>query len=273
MNEDKTNINWYPGHMAKAEREMKETLSLIDIIIEVRDARLPITSKSSINYNKPRIVIYTKSDLSDIERTASLIDDSYYIVTSLNDFKIKDKVEKMSYEIMSDKLKTNNDKGLINKKLRLMVMGIPNTGKSTLINRMAGKKSLRVGNTPGVTKGLNWLNLSDNLSLLDTPGIMPKKFNSKEEYLKLALCSMINEDIIDYYEVINYLYDYFKDRNDKYFLDYYKLDKYNNFYDDLYLISKNKGYLLKGGEVDTDRGTMGIYQDFKKDRLGKVTLD
>ena len=194
MNENKTNINWYPGHMAKTKRLISEKYNLIDIIYEVIDARIPASSKikdiDELIMNKPRILIMTKSDLADPQETKKWI--SYYeeqgyhvLALDLTNNNLPEKLINLTHEIMSEVQSKREDKGLKEREIRALVVGIPNVGKSTLINRLAGHKAAVTGNNPGVTKQLTWLKTSSNILLLDSPGILWPKLDNEEQSLNI----------------------------------------------------------------------------------------
>jgi len=208
MNENKTNINWYPGHMAKTKRQISEMIHLIDVVLEVVDARIPKSSKiididKYIN-NKPRIMIMTKYDLCDKEETNKWIkyyQEKGYIVIPIDLF--NDSTNKIVSEIMNimdEKNLKRENKGMNKRKARVLVVGIPNVGKSTLINRLVGKKAVDTGNKPGVTKSLNWIRINDSLELMDSPGILWPKFES-DVALNLASLTAIKEEVLSSDEV------------------------------------------------------------------------
>ena len=214
MNENKTNINWYPGHMAKTKREIKEKIDLIDIVFEVVDARIPYSSKNKeieeMTKGKPRVIVMTKIDLCDNVKTNKWIkyyEDRDYIVVPI------DLINNPNTKIIFDKIKPlideiNNkriSKGLKPRRARILVMGVPNAGKSTLINRLVGKKSTNVGNRPGVTKTLEWIRINDKVELLDTPGILWPKLDDEEVAHNLASMTAIKEEVLDCEDIAIYI--------------------------------------------------------------------
>ena len=284
MNENKTNINWYPGHMAKTKREIKEKLDLIDIVYEVVDARIPVSSKikdiDDIIKNKPRILIMTKMDLCDEVKTNKHV--KYYeslgykvILVDLINNKNVDKILSTTNELLKDLNEKRIAKGLKEKNARALIIGIPNVGKSTLINRLAGKKVVNVGDRPGVTKQLSWIRLSNKVDLLDSPGILWPKLDDYKVAHNLACFSAIKEEILPINEVacyiIKYMYDNYKDnlfeRYGKFELDE---DDYTSVYE---IIGRKRGCLVKGNEVDYDKVSNIIIRDLKEGYLGKVTFD
>ena len=285
MNENKTNINWYPGHMAKARREIKEKLSLIDIVYEVIDGRMPISSKiidlDELVKDKKRIIIVTKYDLCDKEKTNKILDKikNKYPVLIVN---LKEISKKEILELIN---KTNsllayiNDsrikKGLKPRTYRALVVGAPNVGKSTLINRISGKNTLKTGNRAGVTKGISWVRVSNTIELMDTPGILYPKIESQEVGLNLASLSSINEDILDKEEIANYIIKYLYYNYKNILQDRYKLDSLEEFNKDLIFasIAKSTNSYKKGNEIDLERVYSIIINDLKEGRIKNITFD
>ena len=284
MFENKTNINWYPGHMAKTKREIKDKIDLIDIVYEVVDSRIPISSKikdiDELIKNKPKIMIMTKSDLCDEEKTNKHI--KYYeslgykvILVDLINNKNVDKILKVTKEVLSDMNDKRLEKGLKEKNARCLIVGIPNVGKSTLINRLAGKKVASVGDRPGVTKNLSWIKLSSGVDLLDSPGILWPKLDDYNVAHNLACFSAIKEEILSKNEIACYII--------KYMYDNYQENLFNRYgsfildeedYTDVYeLIGRKRGCLVKGNEVDYDKVSNIIIKDLTEGALGKVTFD
>ena len=278
----KGQINWYPGHMAKTKREIKEKLEYIDIVYEVIDARMPISSKiidlDELIGNKKRIVIVTKYDLCDKEKTNNILKiykDKYPVII----FNLKDNCKKEIKELI---LKTNNllsdinivrkQKGLKPRIFRAMVIGAPNVGKSTLINRISGKNSLKTGNRAGITKGLSWIKVSNTIELMDTPGLLYPKIEDELVGLTLASFSSINEDILDKEQIatfiLKYLYDNYKDKlEDRYHI----LIKEFNLEEILNSIAKSTNSYIKG-DIDYNRIYTTIINDLKEGRIKEITF-
>ena len=285
MNENKTNINWYPGHMAKTKRLISENLNLIDVVYEVIDARMPYSSKIKDvdNYikDKPRVMIMTKIDLCDMVETKKWI--TYYenmgykvFTTNLEANPNLKLLIKMTEELMEEKNVNRENKGMSKRKTRVLVVGIPNAGKSTLINRLVGKKVSNVGNKPGVTKQLNWIRISDSLELLDSPGILWPKLDEEVVAYNLASLTAIKEEVLPINKVVFYilktLYKYYPNK----LLERYNIDEditEDNYEDILISIGKKRGCLVRGGEVDYDKVYTIVLNDIKNGFIKEITFD
>lgn len=282
-NENKTNINWYPGHMAKTKREIKEKLNLIDIVYEVIDSRMPISSKivdiDELIGNKRRILIMTKYDICDKEETNKFIkyyEDLGYVVVPVDLMNGKDtnKIIDKSLEIMKEENQKRLDKGLKPRSLRALIVGVPNAGKSTLINRLVGRKSAGVGNKPGFTKSLSWIRINKDIELLDSPGILWPKIENQENAHVLAAFSSIKEEILDNMDLSCFILKkmmelYPKNLEDRYGIT--ELDE--DFIETFDAIGKKRGALTKGGVADYEKVATIIVNDLKNGYLGNVTLD
>lgn len=279
-NENKTNINWFPGHMAKAKREIKEKIDLIDIVFEVIDARIPKSSKNNdiedIIKNKPRILIMTKSDLCDKNITLEwkkYYESKGYKVVLLD--LLHDNVNEI-FSIVNELMESINSKriskGLKPRRVRSLVLGIPNVGKSTLINRLVGKKAVNVGNKPGITKNLEWIRINDKLELLDTPGILWPKFNDSTIAYNLASMTAIKEEILDIEDISIYIIKtMFKLYPDN-IISRYGVNDDEDIVNILDGIGKKIG-AVRNGEVDYDRVYTKVLRDLRDGYLGKITFD
>lgn len=284
MNENKTNINWYPGHMAKTKREIKEKLPLIDVVYEVVDARMPISSKvidiDDIIKNKPRILIMTKYDMCDKSQTDKII--KYYkekgysvvpvdLIKNTNVNLIIKETSKVSDIINVERKK----KGLKPKQsVRALVIGAPNVGKSTLINRLVGKKKTVTGNKPGVTKQLSWIRVGSNIELLDTPVILWPKLENQEHAYNLAALSSVKEEVVDLQDLSIYILHKLNELYPNYLEKRYGITTVS---DDMIAtleeIGNRRGAKISGGEIDYDKVYSIIIRDLKEGLIGPVTLD
>lgn len=278
---DKIQINWYPGHMAKTKREIKANLQLIDVVYELLDARIPYSSKNKdideLVKNKPKILIMTKTDLCDLEITKKW--QQYYenmgykvILTDLiNNKNIKQIIEVTSS--LSDNMnKKRLSLGMKPRKTRVLILGVPNVGKSTLINRLVGKKAAPTGDKPGITKKLNWIRINDKLELLDTPGILEPKLENKEVALNLAALTSIKEEILDLEQVALHIIDKMLNLYPNTLKTRYNLTNTNTPLIILNQIAKQKG-AIKKGEVDYEKVYKIILRDLKEGYLGNITFD
>ena len=278
-----TNINWFPGHMAKTKREIGEKLNLIDIVYEVIDARMPKSSKivdiDNLIKNKPRILIMTKYDLCDKEETNKWIEkyqkEGYYVVPLdlMNGGNVKEVID-ISKKVLEAENKKRLEKGMKPRSIRALIIGVPNVGKSTLINRLVGKKSAGVGNRPGFTKSLSWIRIHKDIELLDSPGILWPKLEDQEEAHILASLSAIKEEILDTMDISSFIlkkmYELYPEQlKERYGIESLSEDLLRE-YD---LIAKKRGALMKGGITDYEKTAIIIINDLKNGYLGKITLD
>lgn len=279
MNENKTNINWYPGHMKKTKDELKKVMPYIDIVYEVIDARIPYSSKikdiDSIIRNKTRILIMSKKDLCDINVTNSWI--KYYeemgykvLLIDLNDQNDYKKITLLTNDLVSHINEKRNANGLKEKEIKACVLGIPNVGKSTLINKLAGKKVSKVGNLPGVTKSLTWLKTKYKLLILDTPGILWPKFDDEKVAFNLASMTAIKEDVLPIGDIAYYILNTLGKYYPEILNSRYKIDKVTD--DSFDIIAKNIG-AISNGEVDYTRVYKMIINDVKQEYIKGITFD
>ena len=317
MNENKTNINWYPGHMFKTKKELQNDISLTDLVIELLDARIPLSSRNPDIYlmteNKKRIIILNKKDLADSETNKKWKE--YFSVEAptllLNSEENKEVKSVLNFidQIMSEKVKKDQEKGIKFPIIRLMIVGVPNVGKSSFINRLANRKTMEVGDKPGVTKRKQWIRIDNNKELLDTPGILWPRFDSKETGLHLALVGSIKDGLVDEMdmslkllehlilnypdnlakrynieeEVKSFIEDLNKNKNNESKfatisfnifknLSAIKLDK-NKLYKLLLVIGYKKNVYRQNQEIDEERVCKMLIDDFRKGRLGRISLE
>ena len=284
MNENKTNINWYPGHMAKTKREIKEKINLIDIVYEVIDARMPYSSRIvDLDYiikDKPRIMIVTKYDLCDKNVTDKFINDyskKYRVIkVDLKNNKNSCKeILALTDELLKDLNKKRMEKGLSKRSYRALVVGVPNVGKSTLINRFAGRNVVKAANMAGVTKSLSWIRVNKEIELMDSPGILWPKIEDEKVGYNLACLTSIKEEILDKEDIaryiISFLYENYPDTLfNKYGISEIDLNDLTKTYD---FIAKKRGALLKGGISDYEKVYTIIINDLKDGTIKNVTFD
>ena len=291
MNENKTNINWYPGHMLKTKKQIIEDLKLIDVIIEILDARVPIASQNpeikDITMNKKKIIVLNKSDLANEVETKKWIEhfkmkEIKAIAVDANSGKGVKETLKQVQDIMKEEIEKASNKGRVNKNIRIMVCGIPNVGKSSFINRMINRKSAEVGNRPGVTKQKQWVRISNNIELLDTPGVLWPKFENEDIALKLAYIGTIKDELIDKTNIAYNLLEYLEKNNKKELFVRYKLTdeeinsiipKENKILEIMNLIANKRGAIISGGEIDYEKVSAIILNDFRTGKIGKITLE
>lgn len=276
------NFQWYPGHMTKAKRMMQEDIKLIDLVIELVDARIPLSSRNpdidDLGKNKARLIILNKSDLvSDTsnEKWCSYFKEKGYYVVML-DSRRKDgmkQIHNVIAEACKEKIERDRKKGIINRPVRAMVVGIPNVGKSTFINSFAGKACAKTGNKPGVTKGKQWIRLNKNVELLDTPGILWPKFEDQSVGLKLALIGSMNDQILNTTELSLELIKYLTKNYVGVLSSRYEADEDSEAPDILQQIAENRACLKKGNELDYEKAASILLDDFRSGRLGKITLE
>ena len=270
-------INWFPGHMQKARRQMEEQLKLVDIIVELRDARIPVASGNplllNMANNKPRLIILNKADLADENenekwRKYFLEDNHCLLVDSLNQ-RITDLIVKEIKEILKDKIEKAKARGIRKKVLRAMVVGIPNVGKSTLINNIVKKKVAKTENRPGVTKAVQWIKINEDVELLDTPGVLWPKIENQDDARLLALLGSINDEILDKEALVLYALDYLRKEYPGYLNKRYEV---NEDSEDLFKdISLKKGWIIKEDIVNKDTAYKAILKDIRSNNLGRIT--
>lgn len=276
------NYQWYPGHMTKAKRMMQEDIKLIDLVIEVVDARIPLGSRNpdidELGANKARIVLLNKSDLSDTRQNKLWMD--YFTKQGIHALEINSKtgagikaIQGVVQEACKEKIERDRKRGIINRPVRAMVVGIPNVGKSTFINSFAGKACTKTGNKPGVTKGKQWIRLNKGLELLDTPGILWPKFEDQTVGLHLAMIGSMNDEIIHLDELAYELIKFVTKEYLGILKARYDIEEQEDAYETLKAICVSRRCYLKGEELDIMKASSLLVEDFRSGRLGRITLE
>ena len=276
------NIQWYPGHMTKAKRQMLEDLKLVDLIIELVDARAPLSSRNpdidELGKNKARLLLFNKADLADEQCTRPWIqtfqEQGFYVVklNARNGTGMKD-IQPVIIKACKEKLERNKKRGILNRPLRAMVAGIPNVGKSTFINSFAGKACTKTGNKPGVTKGRQWIRMNRQVELLDTPGILWPKFEDPMVGRRLALIGSVKDELLNTRELILFLLSYLQENYPHVFAARYQVSAEGTAAELMGNIARSRGCLKKGEELDYDRAARLILEDFRSGKLGRITLE
>ncbi len=276
------NVQWYPGHMTKAKRMMEEDIRLVDLVIEILDARVPLSSRNPdidrLGRQKARLILLNKADLAE-ERINSAWEEyfkekGYYVVkvNAKNGAGVK-VVHKVIAEACKEKIERDRKRGILNRPVRAMVVGIPNVGKSTFINTFAGKACTKTGNKPGVTKGKQWIRLNKSVELLDTPGILWPKFDDQEIGIRLAFIGSIKEEVLNITELAIKLIHYLQKNYQGVLKERYQADEEQEVGKVLEDIAKNRACLLKGAEYDIEKAAALLMDDFRNGRLGRITLE
>lgn len=277
------NINWYPGHMKKTKDLLKENIKLVNIIIEVIDARIPISSKNpdfdKLFADKKRLIVLNKYDLADAKTNIKwekyYKDKGWYVLlyNSTDNREIR-KLENAVSNATEDIMERYKKRGLLNKTIKAMVVGIPNVGKSTLINSFAKRKSAKTGNMPGVTKGKQWIRLAGNIDLLDTPGILWPKFEKEEDSLNLAFTGAIKDEILVVEEIVlKFIEKIICIGKEQVLLDKYNIESGKNALNIIESIALKKGYVYNKGDIDYFRVSNLILNDFRNGKLGRISLE
>ena len=291
----KASINWYPGHMAKTRRQIEQDIKIVDIVIELLDSRIPISSRNpdivNITTKKKRIIVLNKCDLSDENKNNQWV--AYFknkgipaVLTDSNSGKGIDNCIKEIEKIMEEQLNIQAQKGRIGRKIRAMVLGIPNVGKSSFINRISKRTTAGVGNKPGVTKQKQWIRINDKIELLDTPGVLWPKFESEEVGLNLAFTGTIKEEILPKVEIAYQLVKYLLENYRNNIVERYGISKEYienklnqeqpenvNIYEIMLEIGRKRGCIISGGNIDEEKTARIILDEFKNGKIGKITLE
>ena len=282
-------VQWFPGHMAKTKRMIQEQLKFVDVVIELVDARMPISSRNPlldqlVGDKKPRIIILNKEDLADPQRTAYWINQfnqqsgyrAFAFNATIGKKQLISRLKEALLELTKEERERMAQKGVRKQTIRCMIVGIPNVGKSTFINILVGKKAAQTGDKPGVTRGTQWIRLDEDLELLDTPGILWPKFEDEEVGLRLAVTGAINDDVFDHDEAALKLLTFLQKRYPRQLQERFKLTEEDLAQEPLYIleqIGRNRGCLLKGGRIDYGKVSKGILIDFRQAKIGRITLE
>lgn len=275
-------VQWYPGHMSKALREIKESLKLVDIVFVLLDARLPESSMNprlkEIIENKPALILYTKSSLADQRELNKWL--SHYNEIGLKGLKIDaitglniNKIKEATLEILSEKLEREKRRGILPRAIRTMIIGIPNVGKSTLINTLSKKKAAKTGNTPGITKAQQWIKISDDFELLDTPGVLWPKFDDPTTGYHLALSGAIKDSVLPNEEVAVYAHRFLSEYYPEAYKKRYELTELSDVATTFEMIGRKRGTLVKGNQVNYDLVYDILLKDLRDGAFGGITFD
>ncbi|MBQ1877320.1 MAG: ribosome biogenesis GTPase YlqF [Erysipelotrichaceae bacterium] len=281
-NINRTTINWFPGHMAKAKREMQENIRSVDMVIELRDARIPLSSQNpllaEVIGSKPRCIVLAKKDQADDRVTESWISwlagqGIYAIAMNLLKDSIAKTISTACQKIMADKIAKQKARGMRHVEIKAMVVGIPNVGKSTLINSVTGKKAAKTANHPGVTRNLQWIKVSPDVALLDTPGVLWPKFEDMEIGYKLALCGSVSENVVPVEELCNYGLDYLKVHYPEILKQRYGVDSDQDNEKIVADIARNRSIVTGDEGMDVRKAYLLLYKDFRDGTIGKVSWE
>ncbi len=278
------NIQWFPGHMNKTRRLLSENLKMVDVVVEILDARIPVSSKNpeidNITKNKPKIIVLNKCDLADKEISESW--KKWYnskgytsiFVNSIDGTGIKQLKHKMR-DLLKERIERDRQRGRIFRPVKAMIVGIPNVGKSSLINKIAGRGSAATGDKPGVTRGKQWINVSNEIQLLDTPGILWPKFEDRRVGINLAITGAIKDEILDIVELASNLFEILSESYPEHIIKRYKLDSIENKtgFEILEEAGKNRGCIASGGEIDMMRISAIVLDEFRSAKIGKISLE
>lgn len=283
----KQTVQWFPGHMAKTRRLIKESLPLVDAVTELLDARVPFSSRNpeldELTGKKPRIVLLNKCDMADAKTTKLWLEyfkshGQYALAVDCRSGKGLSAYHDLVRRVLADKIKSNEEKGMAGKALRMMVVGIPNTGKSSFINRMAGRARAKVADRPGVTRHNQWFAIGGGIELLDTPGVLWPKFDDPEVGDRLAFIGSVKDEITDSETMACRLLevlagDYPKMLCERYKLSEKQLGEAEQPYEALELIGRKRGMLIRGGEIDTERAAVTLLDEYRAGKLGRLSFE
>lgn len=280
----KQTVQWFPGHMAKTRRLIKESLSRVDCVTEILDARIPVSSRNpeigEITAGKPRIILLNKCDMADERATAAWL--AYFRSTGAAAMAVDCRSGKglnvyqpLVRRVLAEKIQANNDRGMVGKALRVMVVGIPNTGKSSFINKMAGRARAKVADRPGVTTSNQWFNIGNGIELLDTPGVLWPKFDDPLVGDRLAFIGSVKDAVLDVETMAARLVEVLKSDYPERLAERYKIIDFNELqaWEILELIGRKRGMLISGGEVNTERVSVMLLDEYRGGRLGRISLE
>lgn len=280
----KVSVQWFPGHMAKTRRLIKESLSRVDCVTEILDARIPLSSRNpeigEITAGKPRIILLNKCDMADEKITAEWV--KYFRSTGAEAMAVDCRSGKglngytpLVRKVLADKIQQNNDKGMVGKALRVMVIGIPNTGKSSFINKMAGRVRAKVADRPGVTTSNQWFFIGNGIELLDTPGVLWPKFDDPVVGDRLAFIGSVKDAVLDAETMAVRLIDVLREGYPERLAERYKLTDFEELqsWEILEMIGRKRGMLISGGEVNTERASVMLLDEYRGGKLGKITME
>ena len=277
-------VQWFPGHMAKTRRLIKESLPFVDLVTEIVDARIPMSSSNpelkEMIGNKPRIVLLNKCDVADEKATAKWVEyykknGMYAIPVDCRSGKGLNAYLPLVRDVLKDKIHRNTEKGMVGKPLRVMVVGIPNTGKSSFINKMAGRNRAKVADKPGVTRSNSWFAVGNGVELLDTPGVLWPKFEDKAVGDKLAFIGSVKDEILDSEVLAMRLINVLKNGYCERISERFKITAFEDKedYEILEMIGRKRGMLISGGEIDTERASIMLLDEYRGGKLGRLTLE
>lgn len=275
-------FQWYPGHMTKARRMMQENIKLIDLVIELVDARIPLSSRNpdidELGRQKSRLILLNKADLAENKWNDAWIEyfkDKGYLAVKVNSKKgggIKN-IQSVIQEACKEKIERDRKRGILNRPVRAMVVGIPNVGKSTFINTLAGKACAKTGNKPGVTKGKQWIRLNKGVELLDTPGILWPKFEDQQVGMKLAFIGSIKDEILNTEELAAEFLKFMQQHYPGIIAGKYNIEETGDVYKVLNRIAESRHCIVRGNELDVEKAAALLMDDFRSGRLGELTLE